>query len=75
MVGQRLGAAGYLVLVEPMASRIPASQHTAFITVAFTHWASYGIGIAGGFILAAGTWRRRRGWRRTRLPDPVAQPT
>ncbi|MCO6044384.1 hypothetical protein NG895_10750 [Aeoliella sp. ICT_H6.2] len=60
------GVAGYFVarsgavfLPEPMASRIPADKHVAFLTDWFIHMASYLFGAIGGLVLIVMTWRSR----------------
>jgi len=61
------GAVGYLAarrgwawLLEPLASRVPESQHAAFLTDLWAHSASYLVGAAGGVVLIVRVWRSRR---------------
>ena len=51
--------AGAFILIEPLASRVPAEKHIAFLTCGWAHGASYLAGIFGGIILWIRTWRRR----------------
>ncbi|GAA5496365.1 hypothetical protein Rhal01_02548 [Rubritalea halochordaticola] len=67
VVAGTAGLTGYLTaredmihLLDPMASRIPADKHVAFLTAAWAHLGSYLSGILGGIILWILTWRRRR---------------
>jgi hypothetical protein len=52
------GLAGYFMastsrvwLVEPLASRIPTTKHTLYLTDLWAHSAAYGIGFLGGILL------------------------
>jgi hypothetical protein len=58
-IGHFGGEAGAFVLTGPLASRIPADRHVAFLTCGWAHGASYLAGILGGIILLIRTWRRR----------------
>lgn len=51
--------AGAFILIEPLASRVPADRHVAFLTCGWAHGASYVAGIFGGVALWIRTWRRR----------------
>ncbi|CAN5536113.1 hypothetical protein BH09PLA1_BH09PLA1_07790 [soil metagenome] len=60
------GAAGHFAaerdlvrLLEPMASRVPAARHVAFITSLWTHLASYLGGFVGGVVICAWALKRR----------------
>lgn len=46
-------------LVEPMASRVPADRHVAFLTDLWTHLASYIAGFLGGIVLCVYVVMRR----------------
>ena len=60
------GVAGYIAarsgavwLMQPLASRIPADRHAAFIADLWAHLAAYGGGFIGGVVLCVLTGRRR----------------
>ncbi len=67
IVGFLTARAGLFQLVEPLASRVPADRHVAFLTCGWAHSASYLAGMVGGVALWAKTWRRRG----KTLPLPV----
>ena len=52
-------SAGIVVLVEPLASRVPADRHVAFIAVLWTHIASYAAGAIGGVWTCSRVWKSR----------------
>jgi hypothetical protein len=58
-VGYALARNGAIVLVGPLASRVPVEKHVALIADGAAHLASYGAGFVGGVVLCALTWRRR----------------
>jgi hypothetical protein len=58
-VGHLAAVRGWMWLVEPMASRVPAGRHVAFLTDLWAHLASYAGGFVGGVILCVWVWRRR----------------
>lgn len=60
VLGWTLGATGVFVVVEPLASRIPAERHARFLACAWAHGASYLGGFVGGLWLVRATWRARR---------------
>src|SRR5436190_10578295 len=60
MTGFLTTRAGLFFLVEPFASRVPPDNHVAFLTAGWAHSASYLAGFAGGIILCAQTWKRRK---------------
>jgi hypothetical protein len=60
VIGFSLASSGQIVLLEPLASKVPADRHTRFITDLWMHLASYGSGAVGGLVLAVCTWRGRR---------------
>jgi hypothetical protein len=63
VVGRILAATGAVVVMGPMAGRIPADRHADFLTDLWIHNGSYAGGFVGGIVLAVRTWRlRRRGW-------------
>ncbi len=60
ILGSVAADAAWVVLVEPLASRIPSDRHTAFLTALWAHSASYLVGFAGGLFLIVRVWRSRR---------------
>jgi hypothetical protein len=76
-IGFATSRAGIFRLVEPLASRVPADKHTAFLVDGWAHSGSYLAGIVGGVVLCIFTWRRRltcaRGGESVAAPkgDPV----
>lgn len=58
-VGFEIAKAGYIRLLEPLASQVPAEKHIAFLADGCAHIASYASGIIGGIVLWVSTWRRR----------------
>ena len=50
LIGYAGAAAGAWKLVEPLASRVPADRHQAFLAVGWAHSMAYG-GVLGGTIL------------------------
>jgi hypothetical protein len=69
-VGFATSTAGIFNLVEPLASRVPADKHTAFLLDGWAHSSSYLAGIVGGLVLCVFTWRQRR--TGARAGEPVA---
>ena len=59
LIGFLTSRAGLFHLVEPLASSIPASKHTAFLADGWAHAGSYLAGIVGGIVLCIRTWRLR----------------
>ena len=68
-IGFTTSKAGIFHLVEPLASRVPADKHTAFLIDGWAHSGSYLAGIAGGIALCVFTWKRRG-----TSGEPVAAP-
>jgi hypothetical protein len=60
-LGWALASAGAVVLVEPLASRVPREKHAAFLADLWAHSASYLIGFVGGLLVCVRVWRSRRG--------------
>ncbi|MCW1925202.1 hypothetical protein OKA05_21765 [Luteolibacter arcticus] len=58
-IGYFGGKAGVFILIEELASRMPAYRHVAFLTCGWAHSASYLAGLVGGITLWIRTWRRR----------------
>jgi hypothetical protein len=61
------GVAGYMVakaggvwLVEPLASRVPATNHNAFLADLWAHLGAYGVGLLGGIALCGWVLIQRR---------------
>jgi hypothetical protein len=52
--------AGWVFLLEPLASRVPVPRHVPFIAVLWAHIASYGVGAIGGFWTCSRVWKSRR---------------
>jgi hypothetical protein len=67
VLGFLLASKGLVVLVEPLASRVPPPRHAAFLADLWAHSASYLAGCIGGLVLTARVWRARQ-----RLPAPEA---
>jgi hypothetical protein len=70
-MGHVAASRGWVQLVEPFASRVPAERHVAFITDLWAHLASYAGGFVGGIVLCVRVVRR---WGRaaTRLNEACA---
>lgn len=58
-IGFLAAKAGLVVLFDPLASRVPADRHVAFLTDLWAHSASYGSGFLGGLVLIRWVWRAR----------------
>jgi hypothetical protein len=61
VLGHQLARRDIVVLLEPLASRVPMGKHDVFLADLWAHSASYGIGFLGGIIMIVRTWRARRG--------------
>jgi hypothetical protein len=59
VVGYLLADAGAVILLEPLASRVPAEKHVAFLTDLWAHLASYLVGGVGGIVVIVRVWRSR----------------
>lgn len=70
VIGFALASSGWVVLVEPLASRVPKVRHVAFIADLWAHSASYLAGFVGGIILINRVWRSRRA-----IPDDLSKPS
>jgi hypothetical protein len=60
IAGWFFAQSGSVFLLEPLASRVPAERHAAFIADLWAHLASYAAGFLGGIIVIIGVWRSRR---------------
>lgn len=60
VIGFAAASAGWVFLLEPLASRVPADRHAAFIADLWAHSASYLVGFVGGIILINRVWRSRK---------------
>jgi hypothetical protein len=60
LAGWFAASADWVVLLEPLASRVPPNQHVPFIAVLWAHLASYGSGAIGGFWLCSRVWKARQ---------------
>jgi hypothetical protein len=59
LVGWLLAERGVVFLVEPMATRVPAEKHVAFLVDLWAHSASYFVGFVGGIVVIVQVWRSR----------------
>lgn len=60
ITGCLLARGGVVVLLEPMASRLPAERHVPFLACLWAHSASYLGGFVGGIVLIRRVWQSRR---------------
>lgn len=74
VIGFVAASAGWVFLIEPLASRVPADRHAAFIADLWAHSASYLVGFVGGILLINRVWRSRRALP-TIPPSKAMQPT
>ncbi len=51
---------GWIILLEPLASRVPAESRIPFLAVLWAHSASYLVASVGGLVLVVQVWRSRR---------------
>lgn len=59
VVGWMLTRSGAVFLVGPLAQRVPADRHVAFLGVAWAHSTSYLVGFLGGVAVMMMVWRSR----------------
>ena len=59
LIGWLLATAGVVVLVEPLATRVPPAKHALFVAALWAHVTSYVAGFLGAIVLCARTWRSR----------------
>jgi hypothetical protein len=60
VLGWQLARAGSVVLVDPLASDVPAEKHVPFLAALWAHSASYLIGFVGGLVVIVRVARARR---------------
>jgi hypothetical protein len=63
---------GWVWLVEPYASEVPANRHVGFLADLWAHSASYAVGFWGGVVVCARVWRQRRRDARKQVVDQAA---
>lgn len=59
VAGYGLARVGAVILVEPLASKVPPDRHVAFLADLWAHTASYGVAFVGGAVLVRRVWRSR----------------
>jgi hypothetical protein len=59
VIGFVLARNGAVVLLEPLASMVPADKHVRFLADLWAHSASYLVGFIGGIVLVVLTWKSR----------------
>ncbi|MCA9283601.1 MAG: hypothetical protein KDA22_00185 [Phycisphaerales bacterium] len=59
VAGFVLGERGAVVLLEPLASRVPEDRHARFLADLWAHSASYAVGFVGGIVVVVQVWRSR----------------
>lgn len=59
VVGWQLARRGLVVLIGPLAQKVPSDRHVAFIANLWAHSASYAFGILGGIVLIVSVRRAR----------------
>jgi hypothetical protein len=59
LTGFALGRQGAVVLLEPLASRVPSERHARFLADLWAHSASYLVGFVGGLVVIVRVWRSR----------------
>jgi len=59
-VGYIVASNGSVILVGPLAEKVPQAKHVAFLTDLWAHNASYLGGFVGGIALCIWVWRSRR---------------
>src|SRR5262249_8428012 len=63
-IGYALARSGVVWLLEPLASRVPADRHAAFLADGWAHGASYGFGFLGAMVACVSVVvrRHRKAW-------------
>jgi hypothetical protein len=59
-IGALLARAGWILLLEPLASEVPRAKHVGFLADLWAHGASYISGFIGAGVMILHVWRRRR---------------
>jgi len=72
-IGWWAASSGWVVLLEPLASRVPSEKHVAFLADLWAHSSSYTFGALGGMVLIARTWSSR-GKNSTEYTKTTLQP-
>ena len=70
LTGYVLATRHVIKLLEPLASQVPATQHTGFLVDVFAHLASYGSGFIGGIVLIVWAWRKRKALAANQISSP-----
>jgi hypothetical protein len=70
--GYLAARAGWVRLLEPLASTVPEERHVRFLADLWAHLAAYGTGILGGIVVWLWTWRERG--RRVAVGLPAEKP-
>jgi hypothetical protein len=60
LVGHYAARRQWVILLDPLASRIPPDRHIPFITDLWIHLASYAGAFLGGILICILTYRRRK---------------
>jgi hypothetical protein len=64
VIGFVVANAGWVVLLEPLASAVPRDRHVVFLANLWAHSASYLVAFLGGVVLINRVWRSRSGLAR-----------
>jgi hypothetical protein len=59
VLGWWLADRGIVVLIGPLARKLPAERHVPFIADLWAHSASYLVGLVGGIVVLVLVWRSR----------------
>lgn len=59
IAGWYLARSGVVVLVGPIAHKIPADRHVPYLADLWAHSASYLVGLVGGIVVLVRVWRGR----------------
>src|SRR5262245_37831442 len=57
--GWAIASRGWVVLLKPLASKVPPEKHIAFLADMWAHSTSYLVGAVGGGIVCVRVWRSR----------------
>ncbi|MFY0671949.1 MAG: hypothetical protein JXQ87_01010 [Bacteroidia bacterium] len=61
ILGYVLSKSEVFTLIEGLAVQIEPEKHHLYLTVGWSHGASYLVGIVGGIVLCLGLWNKRKG--------------